>query len=239
MTQMQQNEGQLEFIGHEFNAAREGLRRCIDQINMASKGNNIDFDRLRANISKLIEQYDALDVLFELLRIEVNPDGLDTLSPIDHNIHSMFYRALTHYAYRMKKKKITFKLEQVSSLHVIADPSLSVIPFLLLDNAVKYAPTASYIYIGLDDVDLTASLESVGPCILPNETEAIFSKGFQGANAKLTKAGGKGIGLYIVKKICDKQGFQIKVSQESPVSLGGIPFASTKFTINFSKVTRR
>lgn len=100
----------------------------------------------------------------------------------------------------------------------------------IINNSIKYKNdnVSSYIKISaredLDKVFLSIYDNGIG--ILESDIPKVFDKSFTGKNGRLrTKS--TGIGLYIVKRLCDKLGYKITI--ESKVD------EYTKITIIFSK----
>ena len=109
-----------------------------------------------------------------------------------------------------------------------------LIPYLLLDNAIKYCPTGTSVDVTLHEKDLiTIEVSSLGPKILRDEYEAIFVKGFRAASTKAHKASGSGLGLSILKQIVeDAFAGEVTVQQEEETFLEKEqPVFRTKFLI--------
>jgi signal transduction histidine kinase len=225
----------FENLMHEFDTARVGIRTTISQLNKATNnGFNPNIQNLNAHMARLVDQIDILDVLFEFLKIELNPELIRLGTKVELNVHGIFYRACKHYTARFKEKELKWKLDKVEGFFVKTTSSLSIIPLILFDNAIKYSPRKAQIYITIDEVGRKISVESQGPEIKCDEIGHIFERGYRGEYAKLTNSGGQGLGLYISKRICDALGFTIKVEQAmTQYRYGGIPYATVSFTVCF------
>lgn len=88
-----------------------------------------------------------------------------------------------------------------------------IIPYVLIDNAVKYAPNYSNISVVVWET--TKSIEiivkSLGPNIESEEQESIFLKGVRSKAAKARDAAGSGIGLFLAKTLVGQFGGKIWV----------------------------
>ena len=76
----------------------------------------------------------------------------------------------------------------------------------LLENAVKYSESKSAISIIAElpkdpPNSFAISVTSTGVPIDPEESNKLFDRGFRGAVAKQKVPGGKGIGLYLAKRV--------------------------------------
>ena len=88
----------------------------------------------------------------------------------------------------------------------------------LVENAVKYAPKGSEIYIRLfiegETLKLTVSDEGEG--IPQAERNKIFLKFYRIGNENTRKSKGSGLGLYLTKKIVEQHGGTITVRDHTP-----------------------
>jgi K+-sensing histidine kinase KdpD len=227
----------LSNVMHEIASSRSRIRDLGNQINRSSGiGRPPNIPALRTLAPQLVEELDSLDALFEFLRIELNPGGIEyaPLSPV--NVQAIFFRAVRHYSGRMQRKELSkSEPDRNSGFAVEAYPSLAIVPMILIDNATKYAPKGSAIAVGLDANCKTATVESMGPKIENDEMPLIFDRGFRGRNAKALPIAGQGLGLYIARQICAAHGFEIRVTQHRGYSVGETPYATLEFLIDFRR----
>ena len=98
----------------------------------------------------------------------------------------------------------------------------------LIENAFKYAePKKGRVMLGLERVDggFRFSIENDGLPIPPDELPKVFDRYFRGERAKATGSG-TGLGLYIVRTICDEFGWKVHVESPSAALSG------TKFVVS-------
>jgi signal transduction histidine kinase len=81
----------------------------------------------------------------------------------------------------------------------------------LLDNAIKYSPKCSTVWVALeqDDQKTAIRVRDRGIGIPPDEQEDIFRKFFRGTGAKAGSIRGTGIGLAVTQQIVSAHGGQI------------------------------
>jgi len=107
----------------------------------------------------------------------------------------------------------------ISDVHIRADSEMMRALFSnLLDNAIKYSSPESSIQVSLTSESHQCQLriadEGIG--IADSEKTKIFER-FYRSNDEITRsAHGTGIGLYIVKSICQLHHFKIKVENNLP-----------------------
>lgn len=82
----------------------------------------------------------------------------------------------------------------------------AIVPFAIIDNAVKYAPRNSRIYLEFIEENSTISVNvrSKGPSISPDELSRLFQRGFRTRSAVHSSTQGSGLGLFIVRRIIEE-----------------------------------
>lgn len=134
------------------------------------------------------------------------------------NLSSLILQITERY-FPTELEKGIIKLYLEPSIKSDIDPVLfpSVI-INLVENAVKYSFNEIAIEISLKSVTGKPVLDIAdqGCGISNQEKEKIFNKFFRSGNEDTRKTKGTGIGLYIVKLVCDLHQFKIKVLDNKP-----------------------
>ncbi|MCB0766604.1 MAG: HAMP domain-containing histidine kinase [Flavobacteriales bacterium] len=101
-------------------------------------------------------------------------------------------------------------LSDPKALHSIADN--------LIENAAKYAPEGSRIFIEVTKgrEGWRMSVRDEGPGIPEDERARIFERFYRGGNEETRRAKGTGLGLYIVQRLVHRLGGDIQVGQAAP-----------------------
>jgi two-component system sensor histidine kinase CiaH len=88
----------------------------------------------------------------------------------------------------------------------------------LIDNALKYAPKESPVYVDLMDEDdlLQIKVSDEGPGVPDEEKKRIFEKFYRSGTENTRKAKGTGLGLYLTKKIIRDHNGDIFVIDNTP-----------------------
>ena len=89
----------------------------------------------------------------------------------------------------------------------------------LLDNAMKYSPDCRTAWVkgDLEDHRVLISVRDRGMGIDGDEKQAIFQKFVRGQAAKKAGIKGTGIGLAMVRQICEAMGGEIRLQSEAGV----------------------
>lgn len=86
----------------------------------------------------------------------------------------------------------------------------------LLENAVKYSPDGSEIFVTVEERDdaVVTAVADRGMGIPPDELSQVFERFHRGRQVSSTNYGGLGLGLYITKQIVERHGGSIWVESK-------------------------
>lgn len=125
--------------------------------------------------------------------------------------------------------------------------SLGIIPQLLMDNAVKYAPSETEITIDIhqDVYRKTIVLSNVGPRLEDGEEQTIFSldENYRGQNAQKSDVPGQGMGLKLANLIISGHSWRdatISVSTQEIADgliINGIPYGLFSLELSVKEPT--
>ena len=98
-----------------------------------------------------------------------------------------------------------------------ANDSITVLPFLLIDNAIKYSKDNTNIDIKIysnDGYTKKITISNYPSYVITENVNLFFKRGFRSQN-NTSKSSGSGLGLSIVKQICDYNMIDVKLSLNS------------------------
>jgi hypothetical protein len=118
----------------------------------------------------------------------------------------------------MAEKEIDYKISAVENAPIIYfdENVLHIIIENLLSNSLRYTPRGGKVSFNLKKQNFSFIIEVTdsGYGIIPDQKEQIFKKSFRTERAKSLSSEGSGLGLYMVKSICDKIGTKIWFESE-------------------------
>lgn len=168
--------------------------------------------------------------------IELNPKALESQTAIRSGIYKKFDKAKRILAEESRDRRVNVRLEGESRVEIDALPVFELLPFVLLDNGIKYSPpeqslTATFEAAASRRQIVTVS--SIGPAVTPEELPKLFDKGFRGAST--TAMPGQGLGLFLAKRVCDYHGIGIQAVSGPDVlyQLNGIDYAAFQVELRF------
>jgi signal transduction histidine kinase len=144
-------------------------------------------------------------------------------------------KVLRCFSNKMWDRKLSYRVEGSSYAFIFGPPIFEIVPFVIVENAVKYAPPNTEILIKFEEInnEIIVRFDSYGPLISESEMSRIFEQNFRGEAAASSRRSGSGIGLYAAKSLVESQfGGKIFANQlPNQLFNKGSYFYLTRFTI--------
>jgi signal transduction histidine kinase len=192
-------------------------------------------DKVATSVVRLSE---LLRGRIDFMEFIANPDTL-TSGKVEIPVYKKFDKVQRCFRVTANKKDIRLHMQGQSNSVVYGPPVFDIVPYLLLDNAVKYSPPGRKISILCNDSEkrIYCKVTSVGPRIELNEIQGIFSSAVRGVNAAKTGAAGSGLGLAVLARVVESVfGGTIEVSQAGPIEyVWSVPHNEVSFEITLPK----
>lgn len=133
------------------------------------------------------------------------------------SLHSLLQETLDNYKHEIQHSQIGIDYQVPVDSQVNASPTLlSVVVNNLVSNAIKHTPEGE-ISIRFKAGEL--SITDNGSGLDRKNIDQLFKFGVAGSNS-----GGYGLGLYITRLICDRQGWQLKLLPADPGTCAKVIF---------------
>lgn len=183
-----------------------------------------DEERTKKYLTAALEQLTKLSGLVESILAMSMERRKHLVMARDDILLKPFLTAIVEQHKLKTGKPCTFILECPQDAAVSADPThFSNVINNLLDNSIKYSGASVTIVIKADNSGLSVRDNGLG--IPKNSLPEIFNKFYRVPHGNSSEVRGYGIGLYYVKSIVDKHGWQIKAEST--------PGKGSKFIIAF------
>ncbi|MDK2868336.1 MAG: hypothetical protein PWP51_2705 [Clostridiales bacterium] len=189
------------FLDGVWQPTNDRLEKCGDEIK---------------RLTNLINELSELTALEGTMNVEKNAV----------NLSELLKNVLAQYDAVMLEKKLTLSADIQPTVIIALDARRMVQVLInLMTNAVKYAREDGHVTVSLstNEQNVIMSIADDGIGISPSDLPHIFERFYRADTLRGKATGGLGIGLSIVKAICDAHGFIIHV--DSVLDVG------TKFTI--------
>lgn len=118
---------------------------------------------------------------------------------------------------------------------------VELLPYLLLDNAIKYTMWGKDIKLKFTEFDCKLIVEVISFSQRPadNEVNKLFERGVRSRNVS-DKTVGQGLGLYIARYICDANNIKvdIKIGKKIEIDDEGIKYSDFIVTLRFDGIIK-
>jgi two-component system OmpR family sensor kinase len=194
---IEQIESFIQDVSHELNTPITALKMSASR---AIKKGVYDGKILR-NISISTKQLETIYNSLTYLNFDTNIEEKQEL-----DLKLLTQRVVDYYGELSSAKQIQIKTDLNSCTFYAVQTRMELLLSNLLSNAIKYSMPESCIYIKLSTDELVVKDEGMG--IEKEKLDEIFNLYSRNSNI----AGGFGVGLSIVKQICDEFDIDIKLS---------------------------
>jgi signal transduction histidine kinase len=205
-----------EFVRREqeFTAdASHELRTPLTVINGASElllENRELPERARRQLERIARAGERMSQMLEslLLLARETPTGQDDRQP-PYPVEEVVMEVVEQHRFMTREKAVTLRCDIVAGFILQSSrTALAIVLSNVVRNAINYTEQGEVV-VRVTEGCIEISDSGVG--IPANELEHIFDRHYRGSNAR---QGGSGIGLSIVKRICDRQHWQIDIASE-------------------------
>jgi signal transduction histidine kinase len=184
---------------------------------------------------------EMLSARLALVDAQLNPERFYAQGTFVARVYAKFDKAAKILRVKAKQKNVTCKLEGRTDFSWEMYPIFDLMPFVILDNAVKYSPKSYPVSISLvENKDgLSVCVESFGPTMVDDEPSQAFTKYFRGQNAKSVTDDGEGIGLFLAKSIADLHEVALSIQSGPPrTEISGVPYGTFTAQLDFRRAKR-
>lgn len=226
----------VDFSIHEVRRFNGAIKRLSEELLIIKNANS---ESIKKKVKSIFASSSLISVRLNAFDLEENPEVITSQSMFNSGIYKKFEKAshcLDSYAKDHDVQILPFKGK--SHLTIDMYQIFDLIPFVIIENAVKYSPKDQTVQVEFDELtpnSLQVVITSTGPTNSQLEMSRIFEKKSRGYNASLMDGTGGGYGLYFAKTICDMHGIVIH-AQSKPCSfqLNGVEFSEFSIQLNIS-----
>lgn len=197
--------------------------------------NTQNADNARNQALAIFETAQMVSARLDLIDFETNPEIFSSERKITGSVYGKFDKARKMLTPRARHNSVRISISGESRRKSDIYPVFDILPFLLVENAVKYAPKNSEISISIDEYphSIDVKVESMGPLVDKCELKQIDGKGFRSAEAKKCGEKGSGFGLYFARFVADLHDCKLTfTSGAEKLTLNGTRFSTFCVTLS-------
>lgn len=245
--QLMEKMNTFDAMEHEVKKLNSSIKDNCDSFINLFKENKDDlysltedeYKMLFKKIKTLYVTSNLINLRYSIYDYEKDPNSLISDSFYNINIHGKFVKCSKILEnYKESNAHISFYGE--THKHMKAYPSFDLIPFLILENALKYTLDDNEINVDFEEKDntLNVSISSISLYCSQDDIPHIFEKGYRGKNASRNKkSNGTGTGLYFTKVLCDLHDITINANSDTNIiAKDGVNYSLFSISLTFNSV---
>lgn len=224
---------------HEIRSINTDIKNAAREIIIQEEESEIDISlvfRKARNVNGLSE---ILSTRTDFLDFIASPSR-SNLPRNQTRVFQKFDKVKRSLESRARKKRVHLVLRGGSIGMIDALVVFEVVPYLVIQNAVKYNPKGGTVTIEAreDDKFIEFEICNKGPKIEDDELEKIFEQGFRGKNANRAGMNGSGFGLFFLRELVEVyHSGKVDVCQTGDIDLiDGVEFRHTIVTLSLKRI---
>jgi signal transduction histidine kinase len=189
--------GALESTMHEVRRLTSSLSGYANTLHQSDVP-----QQFRENVATVLHTSGMITARLAYTDIQLNPGAISGEVWMDAGLYKKFEKARYVLAQKAKQHRIDILFHGESRSTFRAITVFELIPFLLLDNAVKYSPRDAHVEVFFSETKevMKAEVVSFGPPLEREEASHLFEAKFRGRLAR-DRYSGDGLGLYVTRQI--------------------------------------
>jgi hypothetical protein len=234
--QLSESDKFVSFTMHEIRRLNLDLKaQAEEMIANLSKG-SVDATFLDYRAQNIFGTSSLVSIRLDSYDFHVNPEAFATGNKAQIQVFRKFEKTKHCLQVECARKKVHIRLDGQSYHAITGHAVFELLPFVLLENAIKYSPpnqeiTVSFLTTGNR---LEVIINSIGPLLYEEEQKHLFGRDFRGENARRT-CDGTGAGLHFAKLVCNLHGVNIAARsfQQEKMKLNGVPYSYFTVSLDF------
>lgn len=227
----------LDGIMHETRRLNSEIAAACEDVSKSIAARN--YDQASRDAEDAFYSSGLISSRLTFADFELNPESLSRQIRYSAGIYRKFDKARMILSRAAKKKGLALVITGPSRNEIEVLPAFEMVPFVLIDNAVKYSPSNQEVRILVADnpspgVRVSVVISSIGPVVPADELPFLTQRGHRGSLARRSKIPGEGIGLYLADTLIKLANGRLEISSspDSKFSFNDIRYS--EFTVEIA-----
>lgn len=195
---------------HEIRKLNRTVKQTAERL--CKEDSPQDIDNAAPPLVRILKTAELMSYQFEILELLANESLVDLPLQTDSEIYRLIDKVVRIYRPENQPERISLRASGPSPTVRVCDKTFSIIPTVLIENALKHSPKGSRIVVDVrsDGTGCVISVSSyaAGNLVISDE---LFAKGIRGT----TLVEGSGHGLHLAQLVARQHGTVISVTAES------------------------
>lgn len=210
---------------HELRKLNNVLKKQAFDLKKHIEKGEFDPSKIELRSKNILSTSQLISVRLNAYDFTLNPASIENNQKTNLILYRKFEKAKHCLETLFIEKQIQISFNGVSHCLQEFYDIIEILPFILFENAIKYAPNESAINCTFSNSENTLkSIKIINESFLPSEDEIplLFEKKVRGKNTD--RISGGGVGLYTAKLICEYNNINININVEEQKKIEGKSF---------------
>ncbi len=197
---------------HELRTPLSSLKGTLEVMLRKERDSGYYLEKTRQNLESVNRMSEMVEQLLLLARLEEKEGGMNTQKI---KVEALVHSSLVHIHSLLDEKNLQIDLQVNPRVEVYSDPfMLGQILENLLSNAAKYSEANGLIGIKWEESGQkrTLVISDKGIGMNGDQLDKIFERFYRADTSRSFSIKGNGLGMAIVKRLCDILGLKISIS---------------------------
>lgn len=207
---------------HEMRTPLTAIRGMLEVLLRKKREPEQYEEKLKEVIGQTDRLNQLLDQLLQLARLESGSVKKEKIK-----LNNLIKEVFAKWVKEFTEKGVQFQ-QSISDQAIVNGDHffLTIIFDNLISNALKYGSPNSNIICRWDEPLKTISLSNEGENIPDGQIPRLFDRFYRADDSRSSEIAGNGLGLSIVKKLCDLQHIHISVTSQSGITTFSLAFTN-------------
>ncbi|WP_081608986.1 sensor histidine kinase [Paramagnetospirillum caucaseum] len=223
---------------HEVRGINRDIKSAASDLNYRISDQYMNMAEAREIIKNIQALSEILSSRIDFLDYFANP-ALALAEDAAIKVHNKFFKTVQSLSRRANAKNVKLLMTGNSDGYIRGLRVFEVVPFILLENAIKYSPIGKDVTILFSESvgEIEVTVGNIGPKIDDDETDNVFDIGTRGRNAIAAGLSGFGIGLHFVRELVDRyHDGTISIHQSGDAEIiRNVPYIKTHVTMKLKR----
>ncbi|WGE85328.1 sensor histidine kinase [Actinobacillus equuli] len=219
----------------------EELSTLSRQLSESHKKDSKELKKISDLSTTIAHTASIIDSRIVYAELELNKGLIDKQTRFTSTIYKKFDKARYVLYKEASEKKIKIEFKNNSTYSIQAIKAFDCVPFIILDNAIKYSPKNNYIEVQFNETidELEVVTSSIGPKVEKENLSKLLERGFREPNATMIGVSGQGLGLYVAEQLCSHHDIQLIPNSDPKrgnYTSNGVDYCEFSITLKMKKV---